>query len=144
MANENKEFDFRNLLESTTDLRHQVLEDENPGSSEPDADDQGESKVGKCQVNDCCYNQDGMCHALAITVGGTGDHPVCDTFCDQTVKGGGSPKAEVGACKVETCKYNQNLQCKISEIAVGSGKDKADCLTYEEKTEKKSPEEGGE
>ena len=45
-------------------------------------------KVERCRVTECCYNLSEMCHALAITVGGDGDHPACDTYCDYRTKGG--------------------------------------------------------
>jgi hypothetical protein len=89
------------------------------------------SKVERCRVTECCYNRDEMCRALAITVGGGGDHPACDTYCDYGIKGGEASMAEVGACKVNDCRYNQNLECKASGIVVGPAQDEADCLTFE-------------
>ena len=38
------------------------------------------SMVMKCEVNDCAYNMDNCCHAIAITIGDS-MHPRCDTFC---------------------------------------------------------------
>ncbi len=87
-------------------------------------------KVERCRVAECCYNRDEMCHALAITVGGRGDHPACDTFCDYGLKGGEAAMADIGACKVDECAYNQNLECKASGIVVGPAQDEADCLTF--------------
>jgi hypothetical protein len=74
-----------------------------------------------------------MCHAPAITVGGSGDHPACDTYCDAGIKGGAASMAEVGACKVSECRYNQSLECRAPGIVVGPAQDEADCLTFERK-----------
>jgi hypothetical protein len=91
-------------------------------------------KVERCRVTECCYNLDEMCRTLAITVGGDGDHPACDTYCDRGVKGGDrSTTAGIGACKVNECRYNQSLECVASGIIVGRAQDEADCLTFEKK-----------
>jgi len=89
-------------------------------------------KIERCRVTECCYNLEQMCHALAITVGGAGDHPACDTYCDLTAKGGDrSAVGGVGACKVSECRYNQSLECLASGITVGRAQDEAACLTFE-------------
>jgi hypothetical protein len=89
-------------------------------------------KVESCRVTDCCYNADERCHALAITVGGDGMHPECDTYCAYRTKGGDAASmAGVGACKASECVFNQSLECTASAIIVGPGRDKADCLTFE-------------
>jgi hypothetical protein len=89
-------------------------------------------KIERCRVTECCYNSDEMCHALAITVGGGGDRPACDTYCDLGTKGGNqSVIGTVGACKVSDCRYNANLECTASGIMVGRAQDEADCLTFE-------------
>ena len=89
-------------------------------------------KVDRCRVTECCYNLEEMCRALAITVGGSGAHPACDTYCDYRVKGGDQTvQASVGACKVSECVYNQSLECTAAGITVGRAEDEADCLTFE-------------
>lgn len=89
-------------------------------------------KVISCQVTDCCYNRDRQCHALAIQVGDTDAHPLCDTFTKQTGQCGDvSAAAGVGACKVESCEYNENLECAAQGITVGYEQGEADCLTFE-------------
>lgn len=91
-------------------------------------------RVQSCQVTDCCYNLDEMCHTLAITVGSGSDNPPCDTYCDLQTKGGDeSSIAGVGACKVIACTYNDSLECTAPGITVGPGQDAADCLTFERK-----------
>jgi hypothetical protein len=88
-------------------------------------------KVEKCDITECCYNDTGMCRALAITVGGDGAHPACDTYCGYRTKGGDTTIiAGVGACKVSECTYNQSLECTAPGINVGRGPDQADCLTF--------------
>lgn len=91
------------------------------------------TKVMKCNVKDCAYNMDDCCHTIAITVG-DGNNPMCDTFCQSTMKGGDSSSlAGVGACKVSACKHNTKLECQAPEITVGYCGQEPDCLTFESK-----------
>jgi hypothetical protein len=87
--------------------------------------------VQQCEVQECCYNVDRQCHALAINVGE--NVPRCDTFtttCSQK-SGDFGASGRVGACKVGVCRYNMNLECQANGITVGRGSDPADCLTFE-------------
>ena len=87
-------------------------------------------KVSECMVSGCAYNGEGMCHALAITVGDT-LHPQCDTFCQAPAKGGDMDAiAGVGACKMANCSHNQNLECTASDICVGYHEQEIECLTF--------------
>lgn len=89
------------------------------------------SKVMKCSVNDCAYNMDNCCHALAITIGDS-MQPRCDTFCRSAMKGGdASSMAVVGACKVSECQYNTSLECQAPGISIGYSEQEPDCLTFE-------------
>ena len=88
-------------------------------------------KVGSCKATECCYNEESICHALAITIGGDGEYPECDTYCSKSSKGGDqSATAGVGACKVDTCQYNEHFECVASQITIGKAHDPADCLTF--------------
>ncbi len=90
-------------------------------------------KVSNCQVENCAYNDRGMCHAMAITIGNT-VHPQCDTFCKMPMKGGDiACTGAVGACKTAPCMYNVALECQASEIQVGYVGSEPDCLTFSEK-----------
>ncbi|MFB7467722.1 DUF1540 domain-containing protein [Streptomyces sp. NPDC056224] len=86
--------------------------------------------IKQCGVEDCAYNQDRACHALAITVGDT-KHAHCDTFFSSASKGG-DPAAtgRVGACKVSGCRHNVQFECHAPNITVGYQQDSVDCLTY--------------
>lgn len=88
-------------------------------------------KVTQCDVTQCAYNDQKMCHALAITIG-HGAHPHCDTYClAASAKGGDqSTLAGVGACKVMECRYNDHLECQASSIRVGHLIDDIDCQTF--------------
>jgi hypothetical protein len=89
------------------------------------------AKVEKCEVNQCAYNLDNQCHAIAITVGGDAAHPQCDTFCGSVEKGGEKSKvARVGACKVASCLFNKSLECNSADILVGYKGYEIDCLTF--------------
>jgi hypothetical protein len=89
-------------------------------------------KVKKCDVLECAYNQEAMCHAIAITVGG-GECPMCDTALKSEHKGGVMDMvAGVGACKVSTCQFNQDLECNANGIQVDIHGDHPECVTFKE------------
>lgn len=89
------------------------------------------SKIARCSVEQCSYNRDQQCHALAITVGDN-DDPKCDTFLPAGTKGGDeSATGKVGACKVRVCRFNESLSCNAGQIEVGTRQNVAYCLTFE-------------
>lgn len=91
-------------------------------------------KITQCEVSECAYNRNMMCHALAITIGGGDDH-MCDTFYESEMQGG-DPKSTgcVGACRSVSCTHNENLECCASEIKVGHKQMEIDCMTFKEKS----------
>lgn len=86
--------------------------------------------INECMVEDCSYNRNRACHALAITIGDA-LRAHCDTFVHTSFKAG-DPGAtgHVGACKMSDCLHNSELECQAPGIVVGSGQNEADCLTY--------------
>jgi hypothetical protein len=88
--------------------------------------------IQKCSVEDCAYNTDNTCHALAITVGDVVD-PRCDTFYRTDHKGGViDSTGKVGACKQELCKFNEDLECAASPgIRIAPQEGRAECITFE-------------
>lgn len=89
--------------------------------------------VSECDVTDCAYNTDNMCHAMAITVGDS-INPMCDTYCTSSSTGlDTSCHASVGACKTTACKFNVGLECSASNICVGFNSDEVDCLTFQKR-----------
>jgi hypothetical protein len=94
------------------------------------------SIVKDCAVQECAYNAENACHALAITIGEGGD-PICHTFVCSTLHGGvDGGSAGVGACKVSGCRHNAGLECMAGGIRVGMEKihperRHADCMTYD-------------
>ena len=88
-------------------------------------------RIIQCDAGECGYNQNGQCHAMAITVGGGIDHR-CDTFCLSSMKGGDADTiGSVGACKASSCRHNRNLVCSAPGIKVGHEGNEIDCLTFE-------------
>ena len=87
-------------------------------------------KILECDANECAYNTDNQCCAMAITIGGQIDHK-CDTFL-QSPKKGGVPgmNASVGACKVGGCTFNKDFECSAPGIRVGHEAAMLDCLTF--------------
>ncbi|WP_443203455.1 DUF1540 domain-containing protein [Saccharopolyspora sp. 5N708] len=87
--------------------------------------------VNKCTAEECAFNHDQTCHALAITIGDPA-RAQCDTFCRAPVAGG-DPDAvgHVGACKMSDCRYNVGLECQAPGITVGYEQEIVDCLTYQ-------------
>jgi len=86
--------------------------------------------VSECEMSECAYNQQRVCHALAITVGDD-TCPMCDTYFDSDSKGGfGDETGTVGACKESDCQFNNALECSAPNIKVASHSGHADCSTY--------------
>ena len=84
-----------------------------------------------CDVDDCSYNRNHICHADSITIGDHGK-AVCDTFCLSALQGGNSNSfAAVGACKVEDCLHNHGLLCHCQYITMSFQDDDVYCMKYE-------------
>ena len=89
-------------------------------------------KVTGCSVENCAYNTEKICHALAITVGDPAGDPACDTFFTAEQHGGVmDTTAGVGACKLAECKFNKDYECSAASISVGMQEGQPDCITYE-------------
>jgi hypothetical protein len=87
-------------------------------------------EVNTCEVSECSYNGEGLCHALAITVGDQ-QTARCDTFCDLGKQGGDrSTAGHVGACKMDDCAFNEQLECQAPAISVAHKGSEVDCMTY--------------
>jgi hypothetical protein len=87
-------------------------------------------QVSKCDVDECSYNGEGLCHALAITVGDI-EEATCDTYCSLSRKGGDrSTVGQVGACKMGDCVFNDQLECQAEGIDVSHKGSHVDCMTY--------------
>lgn len=90
------------------------------------------SPVKACSVDNCAYNGQHACHALAITIGEPGGDAACDTFFEAARHGGvREATAGVGACKSADCKFNQDYECSAMNIQVGMQHNQPDCLTYQ-------------
>jgi hypothetical protein len=88
------------------------------------------SDVSRCSVESCIFNTEGMCHTVAINVGGP--EPLCDTFMSGNRKGGiKNLLAKIGACKVDMCLYNENYECGAKSVSVEMMGNKAVCSTCE-------------
>jgi hypothetical protein len=84
--------------------------------------------ISACEVLQCFYNRDNVCHAPAINVGGS--HPVCDTFVAQREHIHRDAAGAVGACHVSQCRWNSDLTCAAASIAVSLHNDHPDCSTF--------------
>jgi hypothetical protein len=83
-----------------------------------------------CNVQECSYNTNKACHAMAITVGDS-NCAMCDTYFKSSQKGGASDiTGAVGACKENDCKFNNSLECQAPGIHVSGHMGHADCSTY--------------
>lgn len=102
------------------------------------------SQIKKCDAQECAYNKERQCHALAITVGDSRSqsqsHPMCDTFTAMSQEAGdANTTGFVGACRAADCEYNGNLQCQAGQIDVGAHKQMDwDCQTYEKRSQQSS------
>ena len=86
--------------------------------------------VSGCQVADCAYNRESLCHARAVTIG-DGTTPHCDTFFTNWNHASGRQIAGVGACKVDACRHNHDFECQAPNIEVGLRSGEAFCFTFE-------------
>ncbi len=89
-------------------------------------------EIEECEAEDCSFNANGNCHAIAINVGGIGDEcPSCDTYINVVDKGGiQNVIAGVGACKVQDCTHNKMLECTAKSVSIKLHAQHADCATY--------------
>ncbi len=87
------------------------------------------SKVTSCNVKDCSYNNDVLCGARAINVGGSG--AICNAFVHMNVKCAGEEiESGVGACKMNDCRYNDCLICSAPGVDIGMNGSQAMCNTF--------------
>ncbi len=82
-----------------------------------------------CEAHSCAFNQNGGCHARAITVG-DGTHAQCDTFVGTQPHTASTERAGVAACKVVACRYNRDLECGAESIRMQRHRSHADCATF--------------
>ena len=87
-------------------------------------------EVKKCDVTQCFYNAENLCHADAITVGDA-ECPMCDTFISNNQHAQPANQGRVGACHEADCAHNKMLSCQSPGIEVGWHMNHADCMTYE-------------
>jgi Domain of Unknown Function (DUF1540) len=83
--------------------------------------------VSECVMDECTYNSNKVCHAIAITIV-DGGHPMCNTFFKSSKYGGLDGTAGVGACKVAACSHNEDFECAALGIRVGHEQGK--CMTF--------------
>lgn len=89
--------------------------------------------VNQCDADQCAYNSDNQCHAMAITIGDE-NNPLCDTAFKYSTKGGVPELAgSVGACKVTSCKLNRSLECSSKGIEVKMHSNNPACNTFQTK-----------
>ncbi|MDF2613247.1 MAG: hypothetical protein K0S71_1033 [Clostridia bacterium] len=98
-----------------------------------------------CSVDSCSYNQEGVCNASILNIGGSGaqitEATSCETYLKQseysnlaqTVRRG---HTDTIFCSVDTCAYHDKQHCTLKEIEVGCLKDvddytETDCLSFE-------------
>ena len=85
-------------------------------------------QVKACDVTNCCYNTDKLCHTLGIMVGA---HAECGSFTHGSQKCGFSElKAGVGTCLASDCMYNIRMECAAPNIDVMNHNLHADCKTF--------------
>ncbi len=85
--------------------------------------------IKTCNVSNCAYNWQNMCHTPGINVG---PHAECNTFNHGSRRSGfNEVQGGVGACIASDCKYNQQLECKAPGIDVKTHSEHADCDTFE-------------
>ncbi len=103
------------------------------------------SKV-KCGATNCSYNQEHICRANTIKVGGKAatseESTCCASFLNRSVYSNlaeytsmrGTSKEIL--CNVATCKYNSDDHCRLEKIEVGGSSQtkfytETDCLSFD-------------
>ncbi len=78
-----------------------------------------------CSVYDCTHNNDGLCSAEEIKVGGESaqisDGTCCETFAKGSFTNSAHTPASDGTkirCVAENCLYNEKEKCELSSIEV--------------------------
>ncbi|MGE5173297.1 MAG: DUF1540 domain-containing protein [Betaproteobacteria bacterium] len=86
-----------------------------------------------CDAENCAYNRDKECHALAITVGVSG-LPRCDTYTSLSGKGGVAESfGSVGACREELCTFNDSLECTSAAVLIRMRNGRPICIAFQSK-----------
>lgn len=101
-----------------------------------------------CGVLNCSHNDQSICYANVVNIGGKNSKNSSDTSCgsflDQdhysnltnNINDGGNECTAI-TCNADTCRYNSNYVCSADSIKV-NGKDvhlysEADCKTFKRK-----------
>ena len=89
-------------------------------------------QVVGCSVEECAYNANKNCHAMAITVGDPHGSADCDTYFKSENHGGVKDlTAGVGACKLAMCQFNKDYECTTTGINIGMSQANAGCLSFQ-------------
>jgi hypothetical protein len=90
-------------------------------------------KITLCEMEECAYNIDKKCRAIAITIGGP--EPECITI-EKKLKEGGldTVNGGVGACKARDCCFNRDLICIAKAIKIEKRDNKGYCKSYQLKS----------
>lgn len=88
------------------------------------------SEIARCDMVNCTYNSNRVCHTLGINVG---PHAECNTYITSGNNKSGfkEVKGAIGACLASECKFNDLLECRASNINMGSHQIHADCETFQ-------------
>ncbi|WP_069999884.1 DUF1540 domain-containing protein [Cellulosilyticum sp. I15G10I2] len=101
-----------------------------------------------CSVRSCYYNQEKICGAHVLNIGGIGaqitEATCCETYQEQSEFSNlaheevSKGETDVILCEVNTCAYHAKRHCTLQEIEVGSLKEaehysETDCLSFERK-----------
>ncbi len=101
-----------------------------------------------CSVRSCYYNQEEICGASVLNIGGIDaqitEATSCETYQERssynnlTQEEVNKGATDVILCEVNTCAYHVKQHCTLEGIEVGSLKevesyDETDCLSFERK-----------
>lgn len=92
----------------------------------------------ECSATNCTYNENYLCKAGAIKVGGreavTTDQTYCDSFIDAkngeftNNVGNECTKTETIKCEAYKCRYNENEHCTAENVKIN--KNDTSCQTF--------------
>jgi hypothetical protein len=86
-------------------------------------------KITFCEMEECAYNNDKRCRAIAVSIGGP--EPECITIEKKSKEGGiDTINGGVGACKTRDCMFNKGLICIAKNIEIVKRGSRGYCTSY--------------
>jgi hypothetical protein len=92
-------------------------------------------RIRDCATNNCGFNMNNQCRAMAINVGYPDPSckdakPFCDAYFESEKKGGADVRSGVDTCQQSNCAFNRESVCTSEGINVAIHGGRAICSTF--------------